>query len=205
MVRFWLDTKNLIMQNHNSTIYKLSWFYYSAHVAKYAWMGSVTATGDTNTPFAGTVGESKLADAFKIDLQGIEGVELEYSVHNRTIGWSKWMTEGEVAGYVQPDDKFSSGNILDWKQAEAIKIRVSKGLDKLKAAGYEIRYRVHLGYDGWEKEWSVADDSRVLINQRTENSQTGKDANGNKVIAGSVGWSRRIEALQVMLEKLLFF
>ena len=174
---------------------------YSAHVAKYAWMGSVTATGDENTPIAGTVGESKLADAFKIDLQGIEGVELEYSVHNRTIGWSDWMTEGEVAGYVQPDDKFSSGNILDWKQAEAIKIRVSKGLDKLKAAGYEIRYRVHLGYDGWEKEWTVADDSTVVINQRTTNSQTGKDANGNKVIAGSVGWSRRIEALQVMLVK----
>ena len=174
---------------------------YSAHVAKYAWMGAVTATGDTNTPFAGTVQESKLADAFKINLEGIEGVELEYSVHNRTIGWSDWMKEGEVAGYVQPDDKFGSKDIKDWKQAEAIKIRVSKGLDKLKAAGYEIRYRVHLGYDGWEKEWTVADDSTVVINQRTTNSQTGKDANGNKVIAGSVGWSRRIEALQVMLVK----
>ena len=170
-------------------------------MAKYAWMGAVTATGDTNTPIAGTVQESKLADAFKINLEGIEGVELEYSVHNRTIGWSDWMKEGEVAGYVQPDDKFGSKDIKDWKQAEAIKIRVSKGLDKLKAAGYEIRYRVHLGYDGWEKEWTVADDSTVVINQRTTNSQTGKDANGNKVIAGSVGWSRRIEALQVMLVK----
>ncbi len=164
-------------------------------------MNTVTATGNVNTPMAGTTGKSRLADAFQINLEGIEGVELEYSVHNRTIGWSNWMKEGEVAGYVQPDDKFGSKDIKDWRQAEAIKIRVSKGLDKLKAAGYEIRYRVHLGYDGWEKEWTVADDSTVVINKRTENSQTGKDANGNKVIAGSVGWSRRIEALQVMLVK----
>ena len=170
-------------------------------MAKYAWMDAVTATGDESTPYAGTVGESKLADAFKIDLEGIEGVELEYSVHNRLEGWSKWMKEGEIAGYVQPDDKFSSGNILDWKQAEAIKIRVVKGLDKLKEAGYEIQYRVHLGYNGWEKEWTVADESDTLIRQKTANSATGKDANGNKVVAGSVGYSRRIEALQVKLVK----
>ena len=201
LVRFWLDIKNLIMQNHNSIIYKLSWFYYSAHVAKYAWMNAVTATGDEKTPFAGTIKESKLADAFQINLEGIEGVKLEYSVHNRTIGWSDWMSEGQIAGYVQPDDKFGSKDIKDWKQAEAIKITVVEGYDKLQAAGYEIRYRVHLGYDGWEKEWTVADNSKTVINKRTENSQTGKDANGNKVIAGSVGWSRRIEALQVMLVK----
>ena len=165
-------------------------------------MNAVTATGDQATsPIAGTTGKSRLADAFQINLEGIEGVKLEYSVHNRIDGWSKWTSEGQIAGYVQPDDQLKEKDILKWKQAEAIKISVVEGLDKLKAAGYEIRYRVHLGYDGWEKEWTVADDSKAVINKKTENSQTGKDANGNKVIAGSVGWSRRIEALQVMLVK----
>ena len=172
--------------------------YYSAHVPVNGWMDAVTATGDDNTPYTGTVGKSRLADGFKINLEGIDGVKLKYSVHNRQKGWSEFVDENIEAGEIKTE---GLSNADGWKQAEAIKITVAEGYDKLKAAGYEIQYRVHLGYDGWEKEWTVADDSTVVINKRTENSQTGKDANGNKVIAGSVGWSRRIEALQVKLVK----
>ena len=171
---------------------------YSAHVPVNGWMDAVTATGDENTPYTGTVGKSRLADGFKINLEGIDGVKLKYSVHNRQKGWSEFVDENIEAGEIKTE---GLSNADGWKQAEAVKITVAEGYDKLKEAGYEIRYRVHLGYDGWEKEWTVADNSKTVINKRTENSQTGKDANGNKVIAGSVGWSRRIEALQVMLVK----
>ena len=123
---------------------------YEAHVSNEGWLAPVVAGNmleeGAPTLFAGTTGKALQAEAFKINLEGVEGVTSKYNVHSTEKGWTGWKNNGEVAG--------TTGEVL---QAEAIKISVAG----LKEQGYELRYRAHVADKGW-LAWVTADESENL-------------------------------------------
>ncbi len=105
---------------------------YRAHVAYNGWLPWQNDGGT-----AGTVGESRRVEAFKIRLTGSMQGSVKYQAFVRGVGW-----QNEVA------DSATAGTEGQSKQIEAIKVR----LEGKVAENYDVTYRVHLKNKGWQ-EW----------------------------------------------------
>lgn len=108
----------------------------SVHIQNYGWLfGTIGSKGG----FLGTTGESKRIEALSLNLKNAPGYAIEYRVHIQNIGWSRWMSQGEVAG--------TSG--LSYR-LEAIEMRIVP-VEQQKVEP-SIRYRSHVQNIGW-MEW----------------------------------------------------
>lgn len=104
-----------------------------AHIQDYGWRSyNITSIGGT----IGTSGVSKRLEAVAFTLNGVPGYEIEYRVHAQNVGWTKWMSQGEVAG--------TSG--LGYR-LEAVEIRIVPEAE-MSTAPY-ITYRSHVQNKGW--------------------------------------------------------
>lgn len=108
---------------------------YQANVQGNGWQNAVE-----NGATAGTTGQSKRIEAFKMELQkqDVTG-SIEYRAHVADIGWQDYVEEGNIAGTTGKN-----------KQVEAISVRLTGEM----AEKYDIYYRVHsadFGWLGWAK------------------------------------------------------
>lgn len=102
---------------------------YSAHVQDYGWL-----TESQNGEVSGTAGINKKLEAIRIDLQSVDGLNVEYQSHVEDYGWMDFVSNGQVSG--------TSG---ENKRMEAIRIRLSG----TNAGKYNIYYRTHVSNFGW--------------------------------------------------------
>lgn len=102
---------------------------YSSHIQDKGWMKEVKS-GETS----GTTGLNKQMEALKINLTGMENLNIEYSSHVQDIGWMDWINNNEI-----------SGTVGQSKQMEALKIRLTGA----EAEKYDVFYRVHSEDYGW--------------------------------------------------------
>ena len=146
---------------------------YRTHVQSYGWQG-----WKADGALSGTTGEAKRLEAIEIRLTGevSEHYDIYYRTHLQSHGWMGWAKNGAPSG--------SSGYS---KRLEAIEIQVvpknGPVLDDGKeayiayAAPDGIQYSVHVQTYGWQAE--------------TENGE----------MAGTVGEAKRLEAIQISLQK----
>lgn len=108
---------------------------YQAYIQNIGWQNKME-----NGIIAGTTGQSKRIEAFKINLQNTEvSGSIEYRAHVADIGWQDYVSEGKIAG--------TTGKS---KQVEAISVRLTGEM----ADKYDVYYRVHsadFGWLGWAK------------------------------------------------------
>lgn len=105
---------------------------YQAHVQTYGWQAEVS-NGET----AGTSGEAKRVEAFRIKLAGIDG-GIRYKAHVQRYGWMDWMYDGAIAG--------TTGESL---RVEAVQIELTGNAKQ----EYSVYYRTHVQHIGWTA-WS---------------------------------------------------
>lgn len=106
---------------------------YQAHVQDIGWQNWVT-----NGTRAGTEGQGKRIEAFKIQIDGLpSGAKIEYQAHVEDIGWQNWVSNGQLAG--------TTGKR---KSVEAFRIRLVNMDD------YIIEYRAHVQDIGWQ-DWTT--------------------------------------------------
>ena len=108
---------------------------YQAYLQDNGWQNKVE-----NGTSAGTTGQSKRIEAFKINLQNqdVSG-SIEYRAHVADIGWQDYVSESAIAGTIGKN-----------KQIEAISVKLTGEM----ADKYDIYYRVHaadFGWLGWAK------------------------------------------------------
>jgi len=110
------------------------------HVQDYGWLG-----GFGEGSFAGTSGQGKRLEAFKINLLNSNGLgNINFRAHVQDYGWQGYSNSGEMAG--------STGS---GKRIEAIQISLTGELQQL----YDVYYRVHVqnyGWSGWAKNGEAA-------------------------------------------------
>lgn len=106
---------------------------YQVHAQDIGWMGEVT-----DGAIAGTVGQSRQLEAFRILDVGVPNLGVHAFAHVENCGWS--------AGNILNEDVGSTGLGL---HIEAIKI----GLIGEEAGNYDIWYRCHVADFGW-LNWS---------------------------------------------------
>lgn len=192
---------------------------YSTHVQDKGWTNN-SSNGSTN----GTTGENKRVEALKINLSGFDNLNVEYSTHVQDKGWVEWAADGNINGTTGQKKRIEAIKIkltgqqasnfdiyyrvhskdqgwLGWArngaesgtvgyglQVEAIQIKVvpknGSAPGSTQNAYLEkapnIGYTTHLKNKGWQN----------------------KVFNGK--LSGTIGESRRIEAIQVNLSKLAF-
>lgn len=102
---------------------------YQAHVAGTGWQDPVEAG-----QIAGTVGESRQMEAYRINIENADGIGVECFAKPFGMDWS--------AGNVQGEDVGTTGMGI---ALEAVKM----GLFGPKAEAYDIWYRVHISNIGW--------------------------------------------------------
>lgn len=192
---------------------------YSTHVQDKGWTNN-SSNGSTN----GTTGENKRIEAIKINLNGFDNLNVEYSSHVQDNGWVEWAADGNINGTTGQKKRIEAIKIkltgqqasnfdiyyrvhskdqgwLGWAkngsesgtvgyglQVEAIQIKIvpknGSAPGSTQNAYLEkapnIGYTTHLKNKGWQN----------------------KVFNGK--LSGTIGESRRIEAIQVNLSKLAF-
>lgn len=111
------------------------------------WWSDVAFNGNE----AGTIGQHRRAQAFKVWLTGnvAPGMAIEYRGHMQGSGWTQWTSEGQVCGILnQP------------KRLEAVEIRFV-----VKPPCCSIEYQAHMrkdifsgtgGWGSWEHDGSMA-------------------------------------------------
>lgn len=102
---------------------------YSAHVQSYGWMDEVS-----DGSVAGSVGERKRVEAFRMHISGNAALGIAYQTHVQTYGWQKEVYDGAVAG--------TTGKA---KRMEAIRIHLTGAA----ASDYDIYYSAHVQRIGW--------------------------------------------------------
>jgi Clostridial hydrophobic W/Astacin (Peptidase family M12A) len=112
---------------------KQSGVVYQGHVQNTGWQGWVG-----NNAIAGTTGQSKNLEAFRIDTSGVKpGVELVYQAYVPNIGW---MSE-QIGGI--------AGTTGQGRPLEAFKIRV-KSSAAVPTPTCSLSYRAHVSGIGWQ-------------------------------------------------------
>ena len=178
-----------------------------AHVASAGWLAPV-GNGET----AGQTGKSRSLQALYVATQGIDA-SVEVSAHVANIGWQPYVSGADYAGTV--------GRGL---AIQAVKLRLT-GND---ASKYDIYYRIHAadyGWLGWAKNDAAAgtvglskqaaaiqvklvakgsfdapaQDHAALIQLPGFSAKVNCSGLGSGEIAGTVGQSRAIEAMQLSL------
>ena len=183
---------------------------YCAHVQDYGWMNPVTSN-----QVAGTTGQSKRVEALKIGLpENLRSLgDIRVETHVQDYGWIGAVGNNQVAG--------TTGQS---KRVEALKVSLTGEL----ANQYDVIYRVHvqdIGWQNWVRNGRIAGTTgqskrieaiqiylrnkadRVKIenvDKTVSYSAHVQDygwlnavTNGN--IGGTVGQSKRMEAIQVSL------
>ncbi|MDD8048051.1 MAG: glucosaminidase domain-containing protein [Thomasclavelia sp.] len=177
-----------------------------------SWLTSVQA-GE----IAGTTGQSKKLEAFKINLDtGSYGGGINYQAHVSNVGWQTARSSGQTAG------------IEGSNQIEAIKISLTGNISNY----YDIYYRVHtskIGWLGWTKNGASAGTTSFGLSAEaievklvskgasapgsTDNSYYSNDINysthvsgigwqsnvSNGTTAGTTGQSKAVEAFKVSM------
>ena len=210
---------NLISYNNLDRYDKNPTVTYSTHVKDKGWTNK-SSNGNTN----GTTGENKRIEAVKINLSGFDNLNVEYSTHVQDKGWVEWVADGNISGTTGQKKRIEAIKIkltgqqasnfdiyyrvhskdqgwLGWAkngaesgtvgyglQVEAIQIKIipknSSAPGSTQNSYLEktpnIGYTTHLKNKGWQN----------------------KVFNGK--LSGTIGESRRIEAIQVNLSKLAF-
>lgn len=210
---------NLISYNNLDRYDKNPTITYSTHVQDKGWTNK-SSNGNTN----GTTGENKRIEAVKINLSGFDNLNVEYSTHVQDKGWVEWAADGNISGTTGQKKRIEAIKIkltgqqasnfdiyyrvhskdqgwLGWAkngadsgtvgyglQVEAIQIKIipknSSAPGSTQNSYLEkapnIGYTTHLKNKGWQ------------------------DKVFNGKLSGTIGESRRIEAIQVNLSKLAF-
>ena len=156
---------------------------YCAHVQDYGWDKICKTVGEVSNlsvqspsinEVVGTEGESRRMEALEINVDAPNGVTVKYRTHVQDYGWMDWITADNKVG------TYFAGTTGESRRMEALQIAVEGDID------YEIKYRAHVQDYGW-MNWVNACSS---INTATLEM-------GNYV--GTVGESRRMEALQIVV------
>lgn len=111
---------------------------YRAHCAEIGWQGPVE-----DGSIAGTIGEHRALEAFRIEEINLPGVGVHAFAHVQDIGWS--------GGNIQGEDVGSTGLA---KHIEAVKM----GLFGENADKYDIFYRLHIqdkGFLNWSANGAI--------------------------------------------------
>lgn len=101
---------------------------------------------------AGTTGQGRSLDGFKLSIDSAVDGSVSYRAHCANIGWQNYVEEGSVAGGA------GSGNAL-----QAIQISLTGDLSKL----FDIWYRVHvddIGWLGWASNGMTAGTTSCALN-----------------------------------------
>lgn len=112
---------------------------YRAHVMNKGWLSSVTG-GKT----AGTTGEERRLEAFRISVFNGNTSGVSYRAYCADEGWQRWVTSNNIAGTTEKK-----------RQIEAIQIKLTNGLENK----YDVYYRTHCadyGWLGWAKNGEMA-------------------------------------------------
>ena len=117
---------------------------YNAHCEGKGWMAAVTSIdGDEAT--AGTEGEGKRMEAFRVTLNNPDGTSaVTYRANAQDKGWLDWQNSGGIAG--------TEGQSL---RVEALEIKLTGEL----AEKYDVVYRAHcegIGWTDWVKNGETA-------------------------------------------------
>lgn len=105
------------------------------------------------------------------------GTDISYRAHCQTYGWLPAVKNGQIAGTVGQS-----------KRLEAIKIAPPDGL--------ELEVEIHMQDKGWKKYTGI---KRIVRNGHVLSS--GTESSDNDPIMGSVGQSRRLEAIRIRATK----
>ena len=188
---------------------------YQAHVADYGWLETV---GDGET--AGTTGKNKQMEAIKINLSNSSSYSgtIEYCTHIESIGWQDWKKNGQLSGTERQS-----------KQIEAIKIKLTGEMAAHYDVYYRVHVQ-ELGWMDWASNGEAAGTAgysyrieaiQIELVEKDEKAP-GKtdrpfiqhyvsykahaqdygwlDKVYDGAISGTVGQSKRIEALTITLE-----
>lgn len=186
---------------------------YRAHVQSIGWQSWVS--GGTT---AGTVGQSKRLEAFNIKLTDAKGSSaIEYRANVQNSGWQSWVGSNGLAG--------TTGKALG---IQAIQIRLKGDYAKKYDVLYRVHVE-KMGWLGWAKNGNSAGSTGCTLNvQAMEVVVVAKDsynkklgtayitkpsisysahvqsigwqaAVGENATAGTVGMSKRMEALKINL------
>ncbi len=178
--QFTITAPLVAQASSNTNIPKLT---YRAHVQDFGWETSYkTASGasalsikvPSSNNVAGSVGKSKRMEALEINFEAPKGVTLKYRAHVQDYGWMNWVTADNKVGTNY------AGTAGKAKRVEAFQLAV-EGLEN-----YQIKYRVHAQDYGW-LDWVTAGTS----------TNTATTAKGS--YAGTVGQSKRMEALEIVV------
>lgn len=134
---------------------------YRAHCANFGWQEPVT-----DGQIAGTIGENRALEAFRVEDLGVENLGIHAFAHVQDLGWSE--------GNLLNEDVGSTGL---GKHIEAVKI----GLIGERANDYDLFYRLHVqdtGFLNWSKNGELngtvggnkqAEAIQMLLVKRGEN------------------------------------
>ncbi|MDO4473072.1 MAG: glucosaminidase domain-containing protein [Eubacteriales bacterium] len=192
----------------------LSHVTYRTHVQTYGWQDWKTE-GVTS----GTSGESKRLESIQIQLTNLDvDGSVEYRTHVQTYGWQDWKTDGQEAG--------TSG---ESKRLESIQIRLTGEAAEKYDVYYRVHAQTY-GWLDWAMNGEIAgttDLSKRLEAIEIRLIEKGEEAPGSTVrpyvqpmleyktyvqntgwqtavqggaIAGTIGESKAVEALQVSLQ-----
>ncbi|MGF0031905.1 GH25 family lysozyme [Bariatricus sp. SGI.154] len=110
---------------------------YSAHLQDIGWMDEVS-----NGTVIGTAGMGKQMEAFKVGVQGIEGLGIEYRSYVSGVGWQDYVADG-----------MESGTTGQSKAIEAVRIRLTGNA----VSQYKVYYRMYVSNIGW-LDWAKNDE-----------------------------------------------
>lgn len=117
----------------------------SAHVAKVGWVN-----GYSQNDVAGTVGQARAAEAFRIDTitTAVGPVDLTCTSYSRNLGWSSPVNAGGVCGTV--------GQAIP---LEGLKLKLTGEA----ASKFDVYYKAHVSGVGWQN-WVKNDETAGVIN-----------------------------------------
>lgn len=184
---------------------------YRAHVAMDGWLDSVNEGMS-----AGTVGQSKAMEALTVQLENaLYSGSVRYQAHVANIGWQDWVKDGQTAG--------TTGKSL---QMEAVRMELTGEMAKHYDIYYRVQVQDY-GWLDWAKNGEIAGTtgfSKRLETVQVRLVEKGETAPGNTAvpsreaqvlyaahvqnegwqnavynseIAGTVGESKRMEAISI--------
>lgn len=187
---------------------------YRAFIQEVGWTG-----WKSNGAEVGTTGQSKRLEALQVRLTGklAEQYDVYYSVHAQTYGWLDWAKNGDTSGTVGLDKRLESVKIVlvaKGGQAPGATTTPKKIQDS-------IVYKSHVQTYGWQ-DWAAngALSGTTGLSKRVESLQIGVRSetdggisfrahvqgngwtdwnNQNYGSVGTVGQSKRLEAIQLKL------
>lgn len=148
---------------------------YSAHIQNRGWVNNISENNTTNN-----TGKSMRLEALKLNLIGTDEkyYDIFYRTYSETLGWSGWAKNGQAAGSEGFGKKIYSVQIIIALKGEN-PIVVSNNALKVYFNPV-LYYKAHVENNGW----------------MATVSQGG--------ISGTVGQSKRLEAIQIILQSTPF-